>query len=1355
MVKGKGTSPPWLGRIKRRYKISGIVFLLLLIFVGAATYYIETRKNKIAAAVLDILDENYSGDIDYDRISLDHWSTLSDPSIYFDNLTVSDTSSANHLRLRAKKVNLELSIKDLLGGMIQIKSVRLTGGELLLDNYTPLTPEEMEGIPPVVDSLKLSDNWIDPFLEKNTRLNVSDFHIQIRHHVKNKRFVFQVHELASDIEFTQEAIATRTTLDVDIEGLGFNLENGSFVDGARARGTLESVFDRSRKQLDINSFPLELGDQVFDTSAKLNFMGLGTFDIALENDKTEFSSTMALLTENIREKFSAIALEGPLSTRTRLEGSFYYKNNPRIAVRFQSEDNTAVFESGKKLTEMKFSGEFTNRLYADERDEPESPKNFRIQLPELQGRFRDFALQVRDMELTSSPDAENALIARVSASGSPESLNNLVTDQHWSFQGGQLEFISEIDVNGLNMIEILSTARSTFTLQDTRVINNDNGVSLPVSAISLAIEDNRATLERLSIEVKPGQDLLVQAGFSNFSNLFGDNSKAAAHSEFRITSENLIWEDYIQLFETTSSGRKTKRPQVVLRDLLRDIQDKYNPEIEISLGQFHFGQSVLTDLRSGLHFENPDLLRLDETSFGMEGGEMKLQGYLDLAYEDSVPIEATVEGRANINVLNQLLTNDQFTLSGGQFRFSAALSGDLLLPEEILGQSESLIQMSDINAIYIPAGITFPVKSMELELKKDHARLNDLTLYLGKADAVTFSGDIKNLSALLFGGIQKPVESELHVQSEKLIWDDFIQMFGKVDSAKTIKTHKDAEAVVDAERRLKARLRDIYSALNPRLTVEVKEFRYGDRGGFHELETGISFKDAQTLQLEQTRFLYDRKTAVNLQGEIDIADSRKTHVRMEIIASGDPEELNDVLNNDTFVFRGGAFRVKARIRGDVEALDSLISHSDSQLNIEDTFVVHRPSGVHFPINSLNVGLDNNKATLNALELELESGDRIILKGEVDYISDLIFDLPPEKTRTYSTLSLQAAKLDFDEFRSLFAMGQENSVKAKHKTAIRQTIRDVYNKFRPGLKVSIDAFSLDKLVVHNLKSGLHFEDQNRIYLEKSEFEFHQGSVSLDAHLDISKPESTLFSFGVTTDRIEVDKLLEAFDYFDLPSLRSASEINGLVSLDTEIEGEINKEGLINPESLRGIINFDMEEAQVAGFEPIIKSGGKIFKKERLQDIRFMPIQNSMILENKILDIPLMEIQSSAFELFVAGQLGFGDALTNLWIGFPLNNLKSRDVRNIPDKKGYMAAGKKVYVEAKSDEKKGMKYVLHLTPKKFFEERDMMESYRTDPGEQKIQIRRYKRTDDTLLLKDSKGAFDNKGNTHPIGGGKEFR
>ena len=39
---------------------------------------------------------------------------------------------------------------------------------------------------------------------------------------------------------------------------------------------------------------------------------------------------------------------------------------------------------------------------------------------------------------------------------------------------------------------------------------------------------------------------------------------------------------------------------------------------------------------------------------------------------------------------------------------------------------------------------------------------------------------------------------------------------------------------------------------------------------------------------------------------------------------------------------------------------------------------------------------------------------------------------------------------------------------------------------------------------------------------------------------------------------------------------------------------------------------------------------------------------------------------------------------------------------------------------------MKYILHLTPKKYYQERDMMEAYRRDIREERLQIRSYKRT-----------------------------
>ena len=161
------------------------------------------------------------------------------------------------------------------------------------------------------------------------------------------------------------------------------------------------------------------------------------------------------------------------------------------------------------------------------------------------------------------------------------------------------------------------------------------------------------------------------------------------------------------------------------------------------------------------------------------------------------------------------------------------------------------------------------------------------------------------------------------------------------------------------------------------------------------------------------------------------------------------------------------------------------------------------------------------------------------------------------------------------------------------------------------------------------------------------------------------------------------------------------------------------------SLKGQIYFKLEDAQVTGFDPIIKVANKVFKKERFEDIRFGPIENTFYLSDNIVDIPQTEIQSTAFNIFVSGQYGFGEENTNIWTSIPLKNLKKRDLVNIPDKKGYIEAGKMVYIEAKSGKNDDIKYVLHLSPRKYYKERGMLSQYREEIKEERKLRREFKR------------------------------
>ena len=1280
--------------------------------------------------VINVLDEQYSGEIEFGAISLDNWVGFSSPSLAIENLVITDTATTNHLRLKAEALELKLSIKDLLKGLIQIKSVTLRDGEILMDNFTPLTREETLELPPILDSLEVNKKLVNKILEKNTHLRLADLNLRIRHHTKNKLFEIYIDEISSEIEFESKTIRTKTSLDVNIGALGFNLEKGRFINGAQTTGTFLSEFDLSERQLSIAPFDLELGEQEFNTQAEINFKGVGAFDIVLENEETEFLPTIGLLTAPIQEKFAVIRIDEPIYTKTKLNGTFVYKGNPSVDVQFSTEGNSALFDADKNLTDLSFSGRFINRIYDDERADNENKKNLRIQIPDFNGKFREIGFVLSDIELLSSPDAENALRAKVSARGSPEDLNNFREGQHWSFQGGNFELNTEINGQGTDMASLVSASSGRFTLRNTRLINNNNRVELPVSSLLLSLNKNLANLEELNIPLNNQDRFILQAEFENFSSLFNPESEQKLHSHFHISSNNLVWDDFIRLFDIAQPSQESKKPQQVLQDVLKDIYKNYDPTIDISVRDFHFGPFDMANLTTAISFENENSLRLEKTSFGLKGGKMELGGSLNLGEQDRITLNADLRGSADVEILNDIFDEDQLVLKGGKFWVEAEIDGDLLKMDRILRSSYSALKVNNTRITYLPEDIKFPIKTLDLVLNKDHAELNALTLKLGREDELTFSGEIENLSTLLFRSVNLPVSSELNISSERIVWEDYIDIFGEGPARDEPSKSRDLEEIIAAERKFKASLREIYGSLNPRITADIGEFRYKDMDGFHQFHTGISLKDDKTLLLEEVSFLYDKETEVKMSAEIDITDKRDTYVEFSLQASGNPEELNAVFNNDTFFFSEGIFDVEAEVRGDIGALDSLVAHSSTELSVRNTFILHQPSQARIPLTEFDVVLHENTAKLKSLVFEMDSGDRITLTGEVGHISDLIFDVPVEESKAYSEVSIYSKKLIFQDFQSLFSIIEQDSTtvetaEEQPETAIKPTIRDLYNKFRPSMRTTIDEFELNGLIVNNLKTGFYFEDQNKLYLEESGFDFYDGSVSLDAHLDISEAGKTFFSFGFDTDKIDLEKLLAAFDYFDMDALRSAKKIGGIVSLDTAVEGEVDDEGEIVPGSMKGSIKFDLEETRVVGFEPMIKSGSKIFKKERLEDIRFKPIRNTLVLSDDTIEIPLMEIQSSAFELFVAGHLGFGDVPTNIWIGFPLANLKSRDVKNVPDKKGYIASGKKVFVEAKSDEKKGMKYVLHLTPKKYYKERDMLDVYRSEIREDRSNIRKYKR------------------------------
>jgi hypothetical protein len=405
----------------------------------------------------------------------------------------------------------------------------------------------------------------------------------------------------------------------------------------------------------------------------------------------------------------------------------------------------------------------------------------------------------------------------------------------------------------------------------------------------------------------------------------------------------------------------------------------------------------------------------------------------------------------------------------------------------------------------------------------------------------------------------------------------------------------------------------------------------------------------------------------------------------------------------------------------------LVSSTSAKFKIENSTFIHNPSNVRIPFSILEIDVKNDDAILKSMVIDLPSGDSIKLSGELKNITSIVPEISGNSKRMSSKLNIYSKKVRFSDFMDLFknVASEKKETKTNDNPGLKSVVKDFYNKYQPQLSLDMDEFIFNKIIINNFKTDFYFENENLLYLENTAFDFYNAQVTLDAQLNISDPNKTEFSIGFTTDKLDLEKLLNTFDYFNIPSIKDAEKIDGKVSVNTRLEGDVIDSTGIVSNSLKGTIGFNLQEMQLKGFEPIIKVGNILFKKKRFENIRFGPIKNTIYIANNRIDIPLIQIQSTALDFFTSGYLGYGEVLTSLWTAIPRYNFKKRDYNSIPTKIGYAESGKKFFVEAKTGKNNKVKYKLHLSEKKYFKERESLSTYREMVKENRTLLRKYKR------------------------------
>jgi len=1098
-------------RIRKLIKIVGVMIIIVAILILSVSYYLERHKEELFQGFEKWYTENYYGNLTLDDISISTYSTFPNVSLTLRNFAISDSiTSYKSGNISFEKIQLFVSIKKIFKKEIQFKSLELKGGGLNFRTLKNSGKSERKLFSKRnVDPLSINKKPHNWFSEKDVKVLLENIKFSLNDHPKNKRITGFINKLNTQLSFNDSVISASVNMNIQMKELGLNLEKGTFLNDAELDGKFSMTFNKTKQFIEIPAFDLKIDEQLFKVKADIHTADSGSFDISLENDHTDLTATISLLTQDIQEKIENYTSSKPLYTYTEIKGGFEHGSNPVIKIACRTDNNDIYINENVQLKNVSFSGDFTNRIYKDERANLESKKDAQIHLNNLIATLNTISINLESATIFSMPETDTLTSSKEQPKWlSDKSTNIIITNGYFMFNDSIKNKRITGFVNSLH----------------SQLYTNANEIH--------AVTDMDIQMKEMGLNLRKGT-------FFNDANLVGN---------------------------FTSLYQKKKKHVTIPFFKLKIDKQYFNVKADIStegLGSFNF---VLENHRTNFKATN---------SLLSQNIQKKLKIY---------------------KVEKPLYT---YTTISGSFEHGSN-----------------------------------PLVRVQCKTQHNNITIKDKIEFKN----VSFSGSLANR---IYEDVRSKTEDKMDLKIE-------------------------------------------FNTLN---------------ADFEDIS--LEFKRAILLSTPEV----------------------KTYVDYEFIIKEPTTVLNTFFKNTAFIFTEGELDFKTSFKGDIDVLDSLYYNSQSKMILNKAKLIYRPLALEFPIHELKVEIINANGYLESLVIPLnETKNHLNFKGEIDNVVSLILDSEANVT---SNLELYSENIIWKDFFSMFKLPEKNKTKNDNAILLNETLRVIRDKFNPQFDLNLDNFQYGNTTINNIISEVYFE-QESLYMKKTGFNYGDGEVSMGLIFDISEKNQTLFDLDIEIENVDLENFLKEFNYFELSSLKEAKKVAGVISLNTEITGVIDEEKGLDTKSLKGHVNFDLRKLELNGFEPIQKIGDKIFKKKRFEDIRFADISEELYIGDRTVEIPRMEILSTAFDLFVEGHLNY-DNKTNIWISVPLSNIKKRDLANIPVEKGFINAGNKVYIEIKENDEKKLEYKFHLNNKKLYEETGIQNQYREDHRKNRKQKNENKKID----------------------------
>ena len=423
-----------------------------------------------------------------------------------------------------------------------------------------------------------------------------------------------------------------------------------------------------------------------------------------------------------------------------------------------------------------------------------------------------------------------------------------------------------------------------------------------------------------------------------------------------------------------------------------------------------------------------------------------------------------------------------------------------------------------------------------------------------------------------------------------------------------------------------------------------------------------SFRGMYTNNFFTGRGLSDENSAIklyNFKGSyekipftIDTAfiNNFKAPVATGVVRSRfDIAKLNAIVGEELLQFNSGQADLNLTYSADLVDLMLRKPYFTGYVNIKNADVNYKPRNLRF--KNTGISLKFTGPDLFISDLRLQSGKSVLLmEGSVRNFLNLYYTAPEKIVLNWNVKSPQLHLGEFLGF--LNARPNVTQVKSRGKGTFGRDLNNVFNKSNVNLNLAVDRIYYKKFLATDATAQLYVSEQG-IQIKNTRVKHANGSINVTGNL-YQTGDATRFAIDAIVANANVKSLFYGFDNFGLQSI-TYKNISGNLFSKVKLNGRISNRGVLMPNSLSGLIAFNLKNGALLNFQPLINVGKFAFPLRDLNNITFSDLGGALDVRGEKINIRPMKISSSVLNLDVAGIYAMNKG-TNITMDVPLRNPK---------------------------------------------------------------------------------------------------